>query len=339
MTKPYSPWGAGLLVTGLLLFMMPGVQAAPQFMPPNGLPLDTPLGPDRNADGSAAMSFRTMGRDIAKNTTDLTNLRETAVTKEALTSALAPYLTSTSADARYASPSSVTAALKVETDRATSAEQIQARDLANLRDVAVTEEVLTASLAPYLTGTSADARYATPASVTAAVRGETDRATSAEQTKLDKADAAATYLPLGGGDTTGPVNGLSVYRNLFGSSASGASVTLTSDNTGVLTGANCFVVPTGGVTRMDVTVVGISSNGTDAVLQTFSGLAARNSGSAATLARAGNDTTYPAFGSSQAWSVVLGVDAPTRCVSLTGKGAGTGSWKWRAAIRYETLAP
>jgi len=281
MTKPYSPWGAGLLVTGLLLFMMPGVQAAPQFMPPNGLPLDTPLGPDRNADGSAAMSFRTMGRDIAKNATDLTNLRDTGVTKDALAT----------------------------------------------------------SLAPYLTRTSADARYATPASVTAAVRGETDRATSAEQAKLDKADAAATYLPLGGGDTTGPVNGLSVYHNLFGSSASGASVTLTSDNTGVLTGANCFVVPTGGVTRMDVTVVGISSNGTDAVLQTFSGLAAHTSGSAATLARAGNDTTYPAFGSSQAWSVVLGVDAPTRCVSLTGKGAGTGSWRWRASIRYETLVP
>ncbi|WP_025884717.1 hypothetical protein [Asaia prunellae] len=90
-----------LLVAGVFLLMMPGASAAPQFVPPNGLPLDTPLGPERNADGSGVISFRTMGREIAQNATAIGALADQAVTKDDLDTALAPYQTQRQAAETY----------------------------------------------------------------------------------------------------------------------------------------------------------------------------------------------------------------------------------------------
>lgn len=81
-----------LILAGLL----PAIACAqtqttkPQFVPPNGLPLNTPLGTARNADGAGVTTFATMQAGI-----------DAAVTPSELTEALTPYLTQASAESQY----------------------------------------------------------------------------------------------------------------------------------------------------------------------------------------------------------------------------------------------
>jgi len=219
-----------------LLALLPSLAWAqstkPQFVPPNGLPLDTPLGTARNADGSGIVTFATMQAGIAG-----------AVTQSQLAGALASYLTSEAAAATYATSTYVDAAVQTETSRAKEGEQANASAIASLVSDSVTQSDLTSSLSAYLTTTRSDARYATPSAVASAVQGEANRAKGAEQanasdiagiksdyitssmldsilggyvtsaalnsalsTYLTQAQATSTYLPLAGGSLSGALN-------------------------------------------------------------------------------------------------------------------------------------
>lgn len=201
----------------------------PQFVPPNGLPLDTPLGTARNADGSAVITFATMQAGISG-----------AITTPQLSAALAPYLTTQAAATTYAASTYVDSSIQAETSRAKEAEQANASAIASLASDSVAKSDLESILSPYLTSTQSDARYATPSLVTSTVQTETDRAKGAEQTNasdiagiksvyvttnalnstlgsyvtsaalsstlasyLTQAQIAAQYLPLSGGTITG----------------------------------------------------------------------------------------------------------------------------------------
>ncbi|RUT26093.1 hypothetical protein C0V97_07890 [Asaia sp. W19] len=213
-----------------------------QFVPPNGLSLDTPLGTARNADGSGVVTFATMQAGIAG-----------AVTQSQLAGALTSYLTSEAAAATYAATTYVDAAVQTETSRAKEAEQANASTIASLVSDSVTQSDLTSSLSAYLTTTRSDARYATPSAVASAVQGEANRAKGAEQanasaiagiksdyitpsmldgtlggyvtgaalnsalstyltqaqatsTYLTQSQASSTYLPLAGGSLSGALN-------------------------------------------------------------------------------------------------------------------------------------
>ncbi|WP_336947214.1 hypothetical protein [Asaia sp. HN010] len=156
---------------------------------------------------------------------------------------------------------------------------------------------------------------------------------------LTQTQAASTYLPLTGGNTTGALNGVNTFQGLIGSSASGASTVLTTDGSGAVNGTNCLQVPTQGVTKAVINVIGASTNGTDAVMQVYPGIALFTASSGTPALQGSSASFYPVFGSPSPWSVVPTVDTATKCVVITTKGSGTGSWKWRASIQYENLIP
>ncbi|WP_438381452.1 hypothetical protein ABHV46_10705 [Asaia sp. BMEF1] len=326
-----------LILAALLPSAAWGQTSAAQFVPPNGLPLDTPIGTARNADGTGAVTFAAMLAGISA-----------AVTPAQMQSALADYLTISSAASTYATPSSVAAAVQTETVRAQAAEKANADDLAALQSVSVTQSGLSRTLSEYLTEAQSDARYATPGSVSSAVQTETNRAEAAEQANagaivslqssaLSKDDAVLSYLPLSGGNTTGALNGVMTFQGLVGSSASGASTVLTTDGSGAVNGTNCLQVPSGGITKAVINVIGASTNGTDAVMQVYPGIALFTASSGTPALQGTSASFYPVFGSPNPWSVVPTVDTSTKCVVITTKGSGSGSWKWRASIQYETL--
>ncbi|OUJ04985.1 hypothetical protein [Gluconobacter sp. DsW_058] len=147
------------------------------------------------------------------------------------------------------------------------------------------------------------------------------------------------YLPLTGGNTTGALNGYSYFPGLVGSSASGSTVTLTTDNSGNLTTANCMVIPGQGATEYDINIIGVSSNGADAFLQRFSGVMSYLTTSGYVLTASSSSNNYPAIGSDHG-TVAATVAADTNgCLRLTATGGGSGSWKWRAGVHYENLVP
>ncbi|MCW2264160.1 hypothetical protein M2305_000107 [Gluconobacter cerinus] len=147
------------------------------------------------------------------------------------------------------------------------------------------------------------------------------------------------YLPLTGGNTTGPLNGYEYFPGLIGSSSSGSTVTLTTDNSGNLTTANCMVIPGHGATEYDINIIGVSSNGTDAFLQRFSGVMSYRTTSGYVLTASSSSNNYPAIGSDHG-TVAATVAADTNgCLRLTATGGGSGSWKWRAGVHYENLVP
>ncbi|MBS0994772.1 hypothetical protein [Gluconobacter cerinus] len=157
------------------------------------------------------------------------------------------------------------------------------------------------------------------------------------QTALNTALDA--YLPLTGGNTTGELNGYSYFPGLVGSSASGTTVTLTTDNSGNLTAANCMVIPGQGATEYDINIIGVSSNGADAFLQRFSGVMSYRTTSGYVLTASSSSNNYPAIGSDHG-TVAATVAADTNgCLRLTATGGGSGSWKWRAGVHYENLVP
>lgn len=156
---------------------------------------------------------------------------------------------------------------------------------------------------------------------------------------LTQSQAASTYLPLAGGNTKGAINGVTTFQGLVGSSASGASTVLTTDGSGAVNGANCLQVPAQGVTKAVINVIGASTNGTDAVMQVYPGIALFTASSGTPALQGTTASFYPVFGSPSPWSVVPSVDASTKCVVITTKGSGSGSWKWRASIQYENLIP
>ncbi|ETD00048.1 MULTISPECIES: hypothetical protein [Asaia] len=79
-----------LLVLGALPVAAFAQSSAPQFVPPNGLPMDTPLGTARNADGSGVVTFATLQAGISS-----------AVTPAQMQNALADYLPIASAASIY----------------------------------------------------------------------------------------------------------------------------------------------------------------------------------------------------------------------------------------------
>ncbi|WP_336764143.1 hypothetical protein [Asaia sp. VD9] len=156
----------------------------PQFVPPNGLPLDTPLGTARNADGSGVVTFATMQAGIAG-----------AVTQSQLAGALTAYLTSEAAAATYATSTYVDAAVQTETSRAKEAEQANASDIAGIKSDYITSSMLDSTLGGYVTGAalnSALSTYLTQAQATS--------------TYLTQSQATSTYLPLAGGSLSGALN-------------------------------------------------------------------------------------------------------------------------------------
>lgn len=192
----------------------------PQFVPPNGLPLNTPLGTARNADGSGTTTFATMQAGI-----------DAAVTSAELTEALTPYLTQSSAEAQYFPLSGGPLAGDV-----TFYGKIYARgyvptapdDKSTYMCADTSNGYLYPANAPCIPS-YVDPRYSTPDQVSSAVDAEKTRAMSAEEglqtdltnvsenyvsnsdfstsiaSYLKSSDAAATYLPLTGGSITGNV--------------------------------------------------------------------------------------------------------------------------------------
>ncbi|RUT27411.1 hypothetical protein C0V97_01175 [Asaia sp. W19] len=93
-----------------------------QFVPPNGLPMNTPLGTARNADGSGVVTFATLQAGISS-----------AVTSDQMQSALADYLTTSAAASTYTTPAAVSAAVQTEANRAAAAEAANAGNIAALQ--------------------------------------------------------------------------------------------------------------------------------------------------------------------------------------------------------------
>lgn len=347
-------------------------QTQPQFRPPGGLPLSTPVGTARNSDGSPSVTLGTMQNGIETNSRNIAALEASSVSQGALATALVPYQTQAAADAEYATQSGLLA----ETTRAQNAEQANASAIASLQSTGATKDDLTSALVPYITQAAADGRYATPDAVSSAVQSETDRATAAEQKNagdiaaihsgyvttgalgnalggyvtgsalssslasyLTKSQAAQSYLPLSGGRTTGPLNGQLLFDGLVGSSTSGMTVALTTDNSGAANGANCLRVPPAGITGLTIIAAGVSSNGTDAVMQKFDGVAVFLANGTPMMSNMGSTSNYPSFGYPGSWSIMASVDVPTKCVVVTARAGGTGSWRWKAIIRQENLQP
>ena len=146
------------------------------------------------------------------------------------------------------------------------------------------------------------------------------------------------YLPLTGGNTTGPLNGYQ-FISLTGSSASGATTTLSTDGSNAISEDTCLVVPLKGVTEFDINAAGVSSNGTDAVMNRFSGTAAYRSDGVLQLNNSTASNNYPGFGSPGTWSIALSSDSSSGCLVVKATAGGTGSWSWRANIHYENLVP
>ncbi|MBS1026143.1 hypothetical protein [Gluconobacter cerinus] len=146
------------------------------------------------------------------------------------------------------------------------------------------------------------------------------------------------YLPLTGGNTTGPLNGYQ-FISLKGSSASGATTTLSTDGSSAISEDTCLVVPLKGVTEFDINAAGVSSNGTDAVMNRFSGTAAYRSDGVLQLNNSTASNNYPGFGSPGTWSIALSSDSSSGCLVVKATAGGTGSWSWRANIHYENLVP
>lgn len=346
-------WGAIMTVLTYVILPLPDVAAAPQFVPTNGLPLDTPLGSARNADGSGVITFRTLHRDSERNAADIVALSAQTVSPGQLGGVLGAYLKVADAGSLYATPESVSALLNSETDRARKAEQGNADAIAALQAGTVTQDDVFSWLGTYLTVAAADARYATPAAVDASVASETVRAKAEEganssavtapeavaATKTGLAAALASYLPVAGGATSGPLNGVSYRADLAGKSASDELITLTTDGSGALSEHNCFHPPGEAVTLLHLVVAGRSSNGADAVIQRFNNITMFTHGGTTELSQSGDGTTYPSFGNPGRWSVSPSLDIPTGCLRLSVRAAGSGSWLWRAAIHAEALYP
>ncbi|MBS1037226.1 hypothetical protein [Gluconobacter cerinus] len=146
------------------------------------------------------------------------------------------------------------------------------------------------------------------------------------------------YLPLTGGNTTGALNGYQ-FASLTGSSASGATTTLSTDGSNAISEDTCLVVPLKGVTEFDINAAGVSSNGTDAVMNRFSGTAAYRSDGVLQLNNSTASNNYPGFGSPGTWSIALSSDSSSGCLVVKATAGGTGSWSWRANIHYENLVP
>lgn len=146
------------------------------------------------------------------------------------------------------------------------------------------------------------------------------------------------YLPLTGGNTTGALNGYQ-FASLTGSSASGVTTTLSTDGSNAISEDTCLVVPLKGVTEFDINAAGVSSNGTDAVMNRFSGTAAYRSDGVLQLNNSTASNNYPGFGSPGTWSIALSSDSSSGCLVVKATAGGTGSWSWRANIHYENLVP
>ncbi|MDL2169838.1 hypothetical protein [Asaia sp. HumB] len=111
-----------------------GQSSGRQFVPPNGLPMDTPLGTARNADGSGVVTFATLQAGISS-----------AVTSAQMQSALADYLTTSAAASTYATPANVLAAVRIEATRATNAETANAASISALQSSALSRTDAAAS--------------------------------------------------------------------------------------------------------------------------------------------------------------------------------------------------
>ncbi|MDL2169602.1 MULTISPECIES: hypothetical protein [Asaia] len=228
--------------------------AAPPFIAPNGLSPDTAIGTERLADGTPAVTLRTMNNAIAQNQKALDSLALQSVSKADLGVALSPYLTVSQAASRYASSSAIAEAVKTESDRASVTEQALGNRISDMQAKSVSAESLSGILSGYLMTRDADSRYATATALSSAVAGEQARATQVENSqadqitalqgssvsksslsntlsaylttdsashsyatpasvsaaiapKLDKDEAARTYLPVIGGSVSGAIKG------------------------------------------------------------------------------------------------------------------------------------
>lgn len=200
-----------LILAALLPSVAWGQTSAPQFVPPNGLPLDTPLGAARNADGTGVVTFATMLAGISA-----------AVTPAQMQSALADYLTISSAASTYATPSSVAAAVQTETNRAEAAEQANASNIATVQSTYVSTNALETTLGSYVTGAALQ---------------------SALAPYLTQASAANLYLPLTGGTIKG---NLSVSGNI---TLPGSTSILSHDIAHILALAGDFSTSTQAITN------------------------------------------------------------------------------------------
>ena len=100
-----------------------------------------------------------------------------------------------------------------------------------------------------------------------------------------------------------------------------------------------MVIPGQGATEYDINIIGISSNGTDAFLQRFSGVMSYRTTSGYVLTASSSSNNYPAIGSDHG-TVAATVAADTNGgVRLTGAGGGAGSWEGRAGMHDENLVP
>ncbi|GBQ14704.1 hypothetical protein [Swaminathania salitolerans] len=324
-----GPMGYALFLPVLFLaaaLLMAGLSGAAsartQFSPPGGLPLTTQIGTATNSDGTPAVTLGSMQEGLEANGRHIAALQNAILSHDALAAELAPYLTQAEAEARYATQEAVAGAIsgavQAETDRAGSAERRNAEDIAAIRSGYVPTGTLNTVLRSYVTGSGLDVALAP---------------------YLTQDEAEAAYLSRSGGRTSGPLNGVDFLDGLVGSSAPGSAVVLTTDNSGAVNGANCMRVPPVGITGLTIVAAGVSSNGTDAVMQKFDGVAVFTAHGTPLMANQGASSNYPSFGSPGAWSVTASVDVPTRCVVITVRAGGSGSWKWRASMRAETLLP
>lgn len=151
-------------------------------------------------------------------------------------------------------------------------------------------------------------------------------------------NALDAYLPLTGGNTTGALNGYQ-FASLTGSSASGATTTLSTDGSDAISEDTCLVVPLIGVTEYDINVAGVNTAAASAVMQRFSGASTYREGAVPAFNSNTAKSDYYAFGSPGTWSITPTVDASTGCLVITVVGGGSGSWKWRAGVHYENLVP
>ena len=168
----------GLLVTSLITLQT--ARSAPSFRPPNGLAPETAIGTEKNPDGTAQVTLQTLQNRVAQNSADIEVLSTSSVAKTDLDMALKPYLTGSTAAALFATPAQLSMAVKAEADRAKAAEATLEATGGELKASSVTTDGLATRLAAYLTARDADARYATPATVTEMVTKETSRAMAAE---------------------------------------------------------------------------------------------------------------------------------------------------------------
>jgi len=81
-----------LILAALLPSVAWGQTSAAQFVPPGGLPLETPVGPSRNTDGTAVVTLGSMQADIQQNSAGLAALAASSVTQSDLKTALGAYL-------------------------------------------------------------------------------------------------------------------------------------------------------------------------------------------------------------------------------------------------------